>query len=78
MGPSILSSTGAGVLRKALVPLPDSRSVLDEVQSAKKEEKGCDRKKNINIRNFGELAKLHLLSLGPLKFNSRAGNGCAN
>ena len=36
MGPEILSSTGAGVCRKAPKAFPDSRSVLDKFQSAKK------------------------------------------
>ena len=33
-GPEILSSTGDGVLRKAPMAFPDSRSVLDKFQSA--------------------------------------------
>ena len=36
MGPDILSSTGAGVWRKAPNAFPDSSSVLDKFQSAKK------------------------------------------
>ena len=35
MGPAILSSTGAGVCRKAPRAFPDSGSVLDKFQSAK-------------------------------------------
>ena len=35
MGPEILSSTGAGVWRKAPMAFPDSSSVLDKFQSAK-------------------------------------------
>ena len=34
MGPEMLSSTGAGVYRKAPEAFPDSSSVLDESQSA--------------------------------------------
>ena len=34
MGPEILSSTGAGVWRKAPMAFPDSSSVLDKFQSA--------------------------------------------
>ena len=34
MGPEILSSTGAGVGRKAPMALPDSSSALDKFQSA--------------------------------------------
>ena len=34
VGPEILSSTGAGVWRKAFKGNPDSRSVLDKFQSA--------------------------------------------
>ena len=34
MGPGILSSTGAGVWRKAPMAFPDSSSVLDEFPSA--------------------------------------------
>ena len=34
MGPEILSSTGAGVWRKAPLAFPDSSSVLDKFQSA--------------------------------------------
>ena len=34
MGPEILSSTGAGVWRKAPRAFPDSSSVLDKFQSA--------------------------------------------
>ena len=34
MGPEILSSTGAGVWRKAPTAFPDSSSVLDELHSA--------------------------------------------
>ena len=34
MGPEILSSTGAGVWRKAPIAFPDSSSVLDKCQSA--------------------------------------------
>ena len=34
MGPEILSSTGAGVWRKASMAFPDSSSVLDKFQSA--------------------------------------------
>ena len=34
MGPEILSSTGAGVWRKAPMAFPDSSSVLDKLQSA--------------------------------------------
>ena len=34
IGPEILSSTGAGVWRKAPVAFPDSSSVLDKFQSA--------------------------------------------
>ena len=34
MGPEILSSTGAGVWRKAPMAVPDSRSVLHKFQSA--------------------------------------------
>ena len=34
MGPEILSSTGAGVWRKARMAFPDSSSVLDAFQSA--------------------------------------------
>ena len=37
MGPEILSSTEAGVWRKAPKGFPDSSSVLDKFQSAKKE-----------------------------------------
>ena len=33
MGPEIISSTGAGVWRKAAKAFPDSRSVLDRFQS---------------------------------------------
>ena len=33
-GPEILSSTGAGVWRKAPMAIPDSSSVLDKLQSA--------------------------------------------
>ena len=36
MGPEILSSTGAGVCRKAPKTFPDSSSVVDEFQSARK------------------------------------------
>ena len=36
MGPEILSSTGAGVWRKAPRGFPDSSSVLDKFQSAKR------------------------------------------
>ena len=36
MGPEILSSTRAGVWRKAPKGFPDSSSVLDKCQSAKK------------------------------------------
>ena len=36
MGPEILSSTGAGVWRKAPMAFPDSSSVLDKLQTAKK------------------------------------------
>ena len=35
--PEILSSTGAGVRRKAPMAFPDSSSVLDKFQSAKKD-----------------------------------------
>ena len=42
MGPEILSSTGAGVCRKAPVAFPDSSSVLDKFQSAI-EGDGADR-----------------------------------
>ena len=35
MGPEFLSSTGAGVWRKAPMAFPDSSSVLDKFQSAK-------------------------------------------
>ena len=35
MGPEIISSTGAGVWRKAPKGFPDSSSVLDKIQSAK-------------------------------------------
>ena len=38
MGPEILSSTGAGVCRKAPKAFPDSSSVLDKFQSARR----CD------------------------------------
>ena len=38
MGPDILSSAEAGVWRKASMAFPDSSSVLDEFQSAKKNE----------------------------------------
>ena len=34
MGPEMLSSTGAGVWRKAPMAFPDSSSVLDKFQSA--------------------------------------------
>ena len=34
MGPEILSSTGAGVWRKAPMAFPDSSSVLDKFQAA--------------------------------------------
>ena len=34
MGPGILSSTGAGVWRKAPKAFPDSSSALDKIQSA--------------------------------------------
>ena len=34
MGPEILSSTGAGVWRRAPMAFPDSSSVLDKFQSA--------------------------------------------
>ena len=34
MGPEVLSSTGAGVCRKASKAFPDSSSVLDKFQSA--------------------------------------------
>ena len=34
MGPEVLSSTGAGVWRKAPMAFPDSSSVLDKFQSA--------------------------------------------
>ena len=36
----ILSSTGAGVWRKAPMPFPDSSSVLDKFQSARETQKG--------------------------------------
>ena len=35
MGPEILSSTGAGIWRKAPMAFPDSSSVLDKFQSAR-------------------------------------------
>ena len=35
MGPGILSTTGAGVYRKAPKAFPDSSSVLDKFQAAK-------------------------------------------
>ena len=34
MGPEIVSSTGAGVWRKAPMAFPDASSVLDKFQSA--------------------------------------------
>ena len=34
MGPEMLSSTGAGVWRRAPMAFPDSSSVLDKSQSA--------------------------------------------
>ena len=61
MGPEILSSTGAGVWRKAPMAFPDSSSVPDKFQSAKEARK----KKTININNFWGVHQIGPPSLGP-------------
>ena len=66
MGPEILSSIGAGVWRKASMAFPDSRSVLDKFQ--------CARKTVDSYRRFCRNSKTSHRKGGEGGF-SGAGNG---
>ena len=68
MGPEILSSTGAGVWRKAPMAIPDPSSVQDEFQSARCAKKLSDAAFLLTVGSFLLTVELFCLQLTNLAF----------